>query len=254
MLAQTPLAGNVELVVRQKAGRSFYKILKLLTFRSIVCYHDGDDGRASFAPAGVSIKPIEAIMIGQPAKVLGGADIRRALRLVAASRHPERNTVMLLLSAKAGLRACEIARLTWSMVTDSRGRVATIIELPARAAKKGSGRRIPLNPMLKKALISLIGSRRAGAVDPVVLSERGRSMTPGSVVNWFAQLYAELGLIGCSSHSGRRTFITQAARLASAAGGSLRDVQLLAGHRSLKTTQTYIDGSEAAQLRLVRLI
>jgi integrase len=193
-------------------------------------------------------------MIGQPAKVLGGADIRRALRLVAARRHPERNAVMLLLSAKAGLRACEIARLTWSMVTDSRGRVAAIIELPARAAKKGSGRRIPLNPVLKQALTSLRRTAEVAAVDPVVLSERGSAMRPGSIVNWFAQLYAELGLVGCSSHSGRRTFITQAARLASAAGGSLRDVQLLAGHRSLKTTQSYIDGSETAQLRLVRLM
>jgi len=193
-------------------------------------------------------------MIGQPAKVLGGVDIRRALRLVAASRHPERNTVMLLLSLKAGLRACEIARLTWSMVTDSHGRVAAMIELPARAAKKGSGRRIPLNPSLKQALIGLRCSGAAGTVDPVVMSERGGAMNSGSIVNWFAQLYAELGLIGCSSHSGRRTFITHAARLASAAGGSLRDVQLLAGHRSLKTTQSYIDGSETAQLRLVRLL
>ena len=58
-------------------------------------------------------------------------------------------------------------------------------------------------------------------------------MRPSSVVNWFAQLYRELGLHGCSSHSGRRTFITKAARLVFKAGGSLRDVQQLVGHRSI---------------------
>jgi hypothetical protein len=55
-------------------------------------------------------------------------------------------------------------------------------------------------------------------------------MTPVSIVNWFASAYRAIGVCGCSSHSGRRTFITRAARLAHAAGGSLRDVQLLAGH------------------------
>ena len=62
------------------------------------------------------------------------------------------------------------------------------------------------------------------------------------------------GREGCSSHSGRRTFITRAARLVHKAGGSLRDVQLLAGHRSIQTTQRYIDGDSDAQRKLVSLI
>ena len=79
-------------------------------------------------------------------------------------------------------------------------------------------------------------------------------MTPVSIVNWFALAYAALDLDGCSSHSGRRTFITRAARMVHKAGGSLRDVQLLAGHKSIAVTQTYIDGDSDAQRRLVSLI
>ena len=79
-------------------------------------------------------------------------------------------------------------------------------------------------------------------------------MRPGSVVNWFPQLYRELGLAGCSSHSGRRTFITNAARVVFKAGGSLRDVQQLAGHRSIEQTQAYIDASARAKRRLVALL
>ena len=94
-------------------------------------------------------------MKGQPAKVLGGKEIAWALSAGQRRRHPRRSKVIILLSVKAGLRACEISRLTWAMVSDAQGRVGTIIELPAKAAKKGSGRRIPLHPNLRAALVDL---------------------------------------------------------------------------------------------------
>ena len=153
---------------------------------------------------------------------------------------------------KAGLRAGEIANLTWSMVTDPTGAIGIVIALEDRVAKNRSGRIIPLHPDLRDALVMLRDvSDGDGAV---VRSERGTSMTPVAVVHWFALAYRAIGLIGCSSHSGRRTFVTRAARLAHRAGGSLRDVQLLAGHRSIQTTQRYIDGDSDAQRRLVALI
>ncbi|WP_245449466.1 site-specific integrase [Chelatococcus asaccharovorans] len=89
---------------------------------------------------------------------------------------------------------------------------------------------------------------------PVIISRRGGALRPNSVVNFFVSLYRELGLVGCSSHSGRRSFITQAARNLHRAGCSLRDVQVLAGHRSIETTQRYIDGDTDAQRKLVALL
>ncbi len=89
---------------------------------------------------------------------------------------------------------------------------------------------------------------------PVITSLRGGALRPNSIVNWFVARCREAGLEGCSSHSGRRTFITAAARRAHWAGASLRDVQLLAGHRSIETTQGYIDGDSQAQRRLVAMI
>ena len=79
-------------------------------------------------------------------------------------------------------------------------------------------------------------------------------MRPKSIVNWFIALFAGLELDGCSSHSGRRTFITAAARNAHRTGCSLRDVQLLAGHKSIEITQGYIDGDTGGQRRLVALL
>ena len=67
-------------------------------------------------------------------------------------------------------------------------------------------------------------------------------------------VFRELGYEGCSSHSGRRSFITMAARNIHRSGCSLRDVQLLAGHRSIETTERYIDGDTCAQRRLVAYV
>lgn len=195
-------------------------------------------------------------MRGQPAKVLGGGEVRRVLGIARRRRYPDRNRVIVLLSVKAGLRACEIARLTWPMVTDAQGKIGTVIELPAKAAKMGGGRRIPIHPDLRRALVNVQRSTAENdAGGPAVIqSERGGPMTAKAIVDWFADTFAELELHGCSSHSGRRTFVTRAARLIQKAGGSLRDVQQLVGHRSIKTTQGYIDGDYDAQRRLIRLL
>jgi integrase len=158
----------------------------------------------------------------------------------------------VLLSAKAGLRAGEIANLTWDMVLDPSGAISMAIELRDHAAKKGSGRLIPMHRELRDGLTTWCAA--SPGTGPVITSERGGSMTPLSIVVWFARAYRIVGLNGCSSHSGRRTFITRAARLVHKAGGSLRDVQLLAGHRSIQTTQRYIDGDSDAQRKLVSLI
>jgi integrase/recombinase XerD len=192
-------------------------------------------------------------MAGKQAKILSDTDVQDLLLYASSSRYPHRNIVIVLLSTKAGLRAGEIAKLTWDMVLDPRGDVGSIIELRDHAAKKQSGRLIPIHRHLRHALIEW--RSMTGSTGPVIRSERGGgAMRPISIVMWFGAAYRALGLSGCSSHSGRRTFITRAARVVHKAGGSLRDVQLLAGHRSIQTTQRYIDGDSDAQRRLVALI
>jgi len=191
-------------------------------------------------------------MAGRQAKILSLDDLHDLLVFASCTRNPLRNRVLVLLSTKAGLRAGEIANLTWSMVTGASGRISNLMELPDYAAKKGGGRSIPVHPHLAAALAEwrLV----ATSTNHVIVSERGRSMTPLSIVVWFNRAFKNIGLKGCSSHSGRRTFVTRAARLVHKAGGSLRDVQLLAGHRSIQTTQRYIDGDTDAQRKLVSLI
>ena len=191
-------------------------------------------------------------MLGRQAKILSFSDVSDLLVFASCTRHPLRNRVIVLLAAKAGLRASEIANLTWDMVVDPTGHVGTVIELRDHAAKNGGGRLIPVHPELRQALAAY--RSRSPGNGPLIRSERGGPMTPLSIVVWFNRAFENIGLHGCSSHSGRRTFITRAARLVHKAGGSLRDVQLLAGHRSIQTTQRYIDGDSDVQRKLVAMI
>ena len=192
--------------------------------------------------------------LGKQAKVLTDTQVRRVLAEASQRRYPERDRVMILLSVRAGLRAKEIAMATWAMVTDAEGNVGDALHLSNGASKgKKGGRTVPLNKELRSALIAFKATRNVEAGDRIIHSERDLGMSAGAVQVWFHRLYKELGFEGASSHSGRRTFVTRCAKNIVAAGGSLRDVQELAGHASLATTQRYIQGDSAAKRRVVDL-
>src|ERR1700721_1907677 len=89
-------------------------------------------------------------MAGKQAKILSLGDVNDLLVFADCTRHPLRNRVIVLLAAKAGLRAGEIAQLTWDMVLDPTGDVGSVIELRDIAAKNGSGRLIPVHPDLRE--------------------------------------------------------------------------------------------------------
>ena len=86
------------------------------------------------------------------AKILTKGQTDAVLAYLTSTRYPERNRAIFLLSVRAGLRAKEIASLTWAMLTDAEGRIGEAIRLVDRASKGSSGRVIPLNKELKAAL------------------------------------------------------------------------------------------------------
>jgi integrase len=130
-------------------------------------------------------------MRGKQAKILSDDNFDDLLLFAETSRHPLRNKIIVLLSAKAGLRAGEIARLTWAMVTDPAGGIGTVLELPDWAAKKRSGRVIPLHEDLQTALAAWRPVTQSAG--PVIVSERGGPMTPQGIVVWFANAYRLVG-------------------------------------------------------------
>src|SRR5881392_3462422 len=98
-------------------------------------------------------------MAGKQAKILTPQQVVAVLRRTRHGRYPQRDRVMILLSVKAGLRAGEIAKLTWPMVLDSQGRL--------------SGYLIRALQVLKQ---------QYGASGPAIRSERRQAFRPGRVV------------------------------------------------------------------------
>lgn len=200
------------------------------------------DARDTPASACKSVGRRKRVATLRQARTLDDSQIERLLDHVAVtSNAPASDELKVLLSFYGGLRVAEIAGLTLDAVLDAEDRIAPTIVVGRHIAKNGRQRTIPMHPRIRASLA------RFRAAHPSILflafSNHGKiqRQSANAVKKWFSRLYEDVGFRGCSSHSGRRTFITRMARLANLHGSSLRDVQMLAGHSQLETTARYID-------------
>ena len=198
--------------------------------------------------------------IGNQSKVLSETQVRIMTDYLKTTRYSDRNILVFLLSIKGGLRAKEIANLTWGMVLNSNNEINDSIHLTNNASKGKSGRIIPMNTQLKEHLTSYYNNIKTKLWNSslndvnVIQSERSNKVSAQVIVNNFQKWYKKVGYTGCSSHSGRRTFITNLSKKITTVGGSMKDVMLLAGHKNLQTTQRYIEYDTDAQKKVVKLI
>lgn len=183
---------------------------------------------------------------------------KKILNFLNGTRYPKRNRVIFLLSCKAGLRAKEIALLEWRHVlNDDSTDIGDAIRISDKNSKgKSGGRIIFLADELRESLQDHYHSinptpRRE---DRIIVNQQGIGMNGNGVAKIFLHWFKEMKLEGYSSHSGRRTFITQCARKISMAGGTLLQVQKLAGHSDFKTTKLYIIEDEEAMRKVVNMI
>jgi integrase/recombinase XerD len=144
--------------------------------------------------------------LGKQAKTLSRRQVDCVLGYLATTRNPVRNRLIFLLSIRAGLRAKEIADLTWTMMTDSDGSVAGVIALQDHASKGRSGRTVPMCRELKAAVdVWKQEQAETRPEDRVIQTERSKATSSPVIINLLRDWYCGLGFVGCSSHSGRRT-------------------------------------------------
>ena len=152
--------------------------------------------------------------IGKQSKTLNKSQIQMIRNFLRNQRNGLRDETIFLLSVKSGLRSKEISLLGWKMVSKSDGTIDDYINLPNSSSKGNGGRIIPLHKDIKENLkLMLEEHRELYGFDQnksfIVRTERSPFTKSQIIVNMFQKWYGKLGLLGCSSHSGRRTFITE---------------------------------------------
>ncbi len=186
------------------------------------------------------------------AKTLSDKDLRILLATIAARRHAARNRAMVLMTVWAGMRVNEVAALRIGDVVSADGTIRDQINLLAEQTKGNRGRVVMLGDRLRKEIGTYVESlKHRDAERPLFYSQRTRSgFSANTMCQHFHAMYREAGLIGASSHSGRRTFITTLANK----GVGVRVLMALAGHRNMSTTQRYIDLNDEMMKAAVQLI
>jgi integrase/recombinase XerD len=188
------------------------------------------------------------------AAVLSPNQVRHALRVARSrGRHAARAEAAIAISLGLGLRAKEIASLRWADVYDQEGKVHQVVHLRAAYTKGGKTRDVfASSPSLRKVLEKYgerdwLGSARASQA-PLFCSQKGGPMTAASMARVLKALYAEAGITGASSHSGRRTLITRLAER----GVDLKSIAEIAGHASIRTTAVYVESNPKRLARILQ--
>ena len=178
-----------------------------------------------------------------PAKILSTSEFRQLIKVVSASNHGLRNATILTLSHYLGLRASELAALKIEDVVDKNLKVKSELSLLAAYTKGNVHRDISLqHTKVKNSLEEWIKFRKDddnifSLKYPLFASQKGTAFSANSMVRMINNLYQNSGFQGCSSHTGRRTMITNLATK----GIDINSIRVIAGHKSISTTQRYID-------------
>ena len=185
--------------------------------------------------------------------VINQSQLKKLLNSTKMTKHRGRNRLIVCLSYYAGLRACEIAGLCVNNVCDVDGNIKETVILKSNQTKGHKTQSVYLSDALRgeiKEYISQNPKLLKTFTAPLIQFQKGGGFSSQTIQNLFKILYKSVGLDDCSSHGGRRFFITHLSEL----GVSVRVIQELARHSSLATTQRYIDVSPVKLKNAVNLV
>ena len=189
--------------------------------------------------------------MSKQAKTLTSMEIRRVLDFIATRKHAVRNRAMVLTTFLSGLRVGEVAALRYMDILDADDEVRNEVRLDATQTKGNEGRVVFINVKLQKELASYVKAvPYQNLADKLFYTQKNEGFSANTLTQFFHYLYRTVGIEGASSHSGRRTFITNLA----SKGVGVRVLMELSGHKNISTTQAYIDVNDDMMRKAVELI
>jgi integrase/recombinase XerD len=186
------------------------------------------------------------------AKTLTDAEQQQVLSYISQRDFPKRNRAMFLLGLYSGMRVGEIASLKVSDVVNADGSIKSEIRLKAEQTKGKHARTVFVSIKLQQELESFVKSlhQPLNMQHPLFITAGRRAFSANVMTQHFYWLFQRAGIAGASSHSMRRTFITNLATK----GIGVRVLASLAGHRSIAVTQRYIDVNDEMKRNAVELV
>ncbi|MBW6510059.1 MAG: site-specific integrase [Desulfuromonadales bacterium] len=158
---------------------------------------------------------------------------------------------MLLLTFYCGMRIGEVVSLRINDVINEKGEVLDEIKLAAAQTKGHKARTVYVPARMQKELKNYIaGLKSTASADFLFRTQKSKHFTSNTATQLLQRIYERSGITGATSHSGRRSFITDLANK----GVSVRVLAALAGHSSIATTQRYIDINDDMLKKAVELI
>lgn len=196
------------------------------------------------------------------ARVLTESEIKKVLKVISLRRHAARDRAIFLTGLYSGMRAKELSALRVCDVLTKESQVRDEIHLSSDQTKGKKGRTVILGKKARDEIKSFLLSRfKTKSLEPILLTDTTRPLfttqkssmrgfSANTLAGHFCQLMREANIDGGSSHSMRRSFITNLADK----GVSVRVLQELAGHANLQTTARYIAVNDAVMRKAVDLI
>ena len=164
----------------------------------------------------------------------------------------KRNQAMFALSYYCGLRAKEIASLKIVDVCKADGSIKDVADLSAAQTKGNKGREFYINKHAKQHIAAHIKSMLVAEPSHPLVQVMGKrkAFSANGIAIAMRNFYIEAGFTGCSSHTGRRSAISQLANK----GVGIRIIQKFSGHRQLQSVQHYLDANEEMVKNAVELL
>jgi integrase/recombinase XerD len=194
------------------------------------------------------------------ARTLNDKELNLLLLYINTRKHAARDRAMLLMTYWGGMRIGEVAAAKIKDILDNDGTIKHQLNLTAEQTKGKYSRTVVLADKLRKEIQTYLQTRfntkdltainSADLNTQLFATQKRAGFDANTACYHFHMLYKAAGLTGASSHSGRRSFLTNL----SAKSVPLKVLMELAGHRQAQTTMRYINVTQDMKRAAVELV